>query len=334
MKSVLLFLTLMFCSLFYTKAQIVIDANELAPIGSSFRYSTAVSPLITLDSNASSWDFSQLSFTNEAAFTILTPSDCPYSTNFAESNYAIKIERNQEIVYAFEALSDTALIEYGYSYSVDGNEGYIKYRVPGVQFYWPMNYKDFYVPFYVRIDTITSSSIIFKRVEFDSVSVCGYGTVKLPSGEMDALMINRIRFKIDSTFDLSGSLLNASTDREREVLFLTDDTQVRFMIAEGYYGDDDVLDSVDVLNFSYVALAKNNGTKLRVYPNPSTDFVFVSGLDAGSYQVDIYQTDGRLVKSFSVEGPDSKLYVGDLDKGQYLLIISSGAQRYHAKIIR
>lgn len=57
---------------------------------------------------------------------------------------------------------------------------------------------------------------------------------------------------------------------------------------------------------------------LKAYPNPTQDALYLSGLEEGE-TVRIFTTDGRLLQSFTADGPEMQLEVSSYRKGIYIL---------------
>lgn len=97
---------------------------------------------------------------------------------------------------------------------------------------------------------------------------------------------------------------------------------------------------VDPMNFGnqYVGLEEGmeKQSLLKVYPNPiDGDYVHfdLDGIEQSYYQ--IYSTTGQLVKSGELNREEThSLFVGDLNRGWYILEIHSGTQVYRSKLIK
>jgi len=80
------------------------------------------------------------------------------------------------------------------------------------------------------------------------------------------------------------------------------------------------IDSIEVLDLS-VGLSPAFGSKLKIYPNPANDKVYIKGVDSSNYQIQLISTDGRVWRSWK---NSSTLDVYDIQPGLYFLKISSG----------
>ena len=61
-----------------------------------------------------------------------------------------------------------------------------------------------------------------------------------------------------------------------------------------------------------------DGEKIRVFPNPATDYFMLKNAPNVN-KVLIYNIVGRQVKSFRVDGSGTKYMVNDLPKGMYVI---------------
>lgn len=61
-----------------------------------------------------------------------------------------------------------------------------------------------------------------------------------------------------------------------------------------------------------------DGEKIRVFPNPATDYFMLKNADNVS-KVLVYNIVGRQVKNFRVESSGNKYMVNDLPKGMYVI---------------
>lgn len=72
--------------------------------------------------------------------------------------------------------------------------------------------------------------------------------------------------------------------------------------------------------------ARSQNVDLRVYPNPTTDYIKVSNNDVVG-QVAVYNLAGRKIKSFKYSN-GQKYYLNDLPRGMYLVqLISTNHRR-------
>ena len=78
--------------------------------------------------------------------------------------------------------------------------------------------------------------------------------------------------------------------------------------------------------FKSVGVDENDGRLLAIYPNPASDFIRIEGVGDDS-EVYIYNAMGALVKTANA-GADSKIGIGDLNAGIYLLRCGNASLRF------
>ena len=71
--------------------------------------------------------------------------------------------------------------------------------------------------------------------------------------------------------------------------------------------------------------ARTQNVDLRVYPNPTTEYIKVNNNDIVG-QIAVYNLAGRKIKSFNYSD-GQKYYLGDLPRGMYLVQLISTNQR-------
>ena len=62
-----------------------------------------------------------------------------------------------------------------------------------------------------------------------------------------------------------------------------------------------------------------NGTALKMYPNPSTDFVIIDGLTNAETVIRVYDFSGRTVKEVSANTSTVRIDLNELSKGTYFI---------------
>ena len=94
---------------------------------------------------------------------------------------------------------------------------------------------------------------------------------------------------------------------------------------------------VDDVKFgSYTALSSDHFEKLtnvNLYPNPSSDFININSADSIE-EYSIYDLTGRIVKNSNPNSNNFRINVTSLNKGIYLVKLSSGDKTGSIKIIK
>ncbi len=78
-------------------------------------------------------------------------------------------------------------------------------------------------------------------------------------------------------------------------------------------------------------LEKNNAIKL--YPNPTTDFLTVEIKAAGNKTVQLVDITGAIVKTATMSGSELKLDVSGLAKGTYVLSVTTENNRFNKQVV-
>jgi hypothetical protein len=80
---------------------------------------------------------------------------------------------------------------------------------------------------------------------------------------------------------------------------------------------------------------ENTLSKINIYPNPTSDYLYISGINSSEFEINFYSFDGKLVKSETVANNNSynKIETADLSKGIYLTQIKDKENSYIKKIV-
>jgi hypothetical protein len=98
----------------------------------------------------------------------------------------------------------------------------------------------------------------------------------------------------------------------------------------------DTFDVDDVKFGSYTALSSGhleNLTNVNLHPNPSTDFIIINSADIIE-KCSIYDLTGRVVKGSNPNSNNFSVDVTSLNKGIYLVKLSSGDKTGSIKLIK
>ena len=78
------------------------------------------------------------------------------------------------------------------------------------------------------------------------------------------------------------------------------------------------------------AISEVSGTDIRVYPNPTSDKLIVSGIELGTV-IRIYANDGKLLDAATADSQTAILPVSHLAQGSYLLQINTTIVKFIKK---
>ncbi|AEA44148.1 T9SS type A sorting domain-containing protein [Fluviicola taffensis] len=107
--------------------------------------------------------------------------------------------------------------------------------------------------------------------------------------------------------------------------------KLEFVADQFYYREDGAqIVSGQETPWSYICDLEMTENKLRnigLSPNPSTDFVALSGNDLSLVQeLAIYDIHGKLVKKLTLSDIQSKISISELDNGVYLLSLNQNSK--------
>lgn len=77
---------------------------------------------------------------------------------------------------------------------------------------------------------------------------------------------------------------------------------------------------------------KMGNNLVRIYPNPSNDFIYIETITKSS--VNIYNINGQIVKEFEISNPNNVININDLPKGYYTIEVVSNQNIYRSKLIK
>lgn len=131
--------------------------------------------------------------------------------------------------------------------------------------------------------------------------------------------------------NLDGSnIITISNDFNKpEGVFLNTTTNKLYVADTG----NNVLKIVDVSSFLGNSEVSQATSEFKIYPNPTTDFVFVEGMKGKIQKIEIFDYSGRNISS-SVKFNDDKIDVTSLNRGIYILQIITESGKYNHKLIK
>jgi len=90
-----------------------------------------------------------------------------------------------------------------------------------------------------------------------------------------------------------------------------------------------IIDNIQVLETEALAVSDINKANLQVYPNPSSDFIRIKGVD-NIQKIGLYDVSGKMV----LETQSTETDIRKLPAGQYILNVHSGSDIISKKIIK
>lgn len=329
MRKILLFIILASFTFAVKAQEPFTSADVLTTVGTNFTM-YSVSPQEPGEpGNGQVWDFSDMLYnTMIPAETVETGSPNPNAV-YPEANHILSYNFGQ--LYEYYAVTDSAFDIYG-QFQPSGLE--LFYSDPNSWIRFPMNYEDAFQDEFVASYSMPGA-IGDINGTYNAV-VDGYGTLKLPWGDLDAYRITaqvsqtEIFTNVNGTYEgfFNGvSTLWFASGFPLPVMFINQGT---ITVPELSITEDQFVTSY-MGNFDFVGVDEieivNN---LRVFPNPATDYcnVSYSKTSTDPLSIEIYDIRGRKLKAISGIGGGTgdfnhRIDVQDMPAGYYLLKLKS-----------
>ncbi len=160
-----------------------------------------------------------------------------------------------------------------------------------------------------------------------------------PSGALtDILLYHVIGAKVMSTDLSDGQMAETLLGKDVKVTINSDgvyinDAKVTVADIQADNGVVHVIDMVLVYKDETLGIFQNKTEKMKVYPNPASDYVKVHIDGSESYTVRLLSLDGKTIKRFENVGSDSNLKLSDVQNGTYMLLSEGKSSRAASKIL-
>jgi hypothetical protein len=84
----------------------------------------------------------------------------------------------------------------------------------------------------------------------------------------------------------------------------------------------------DSINVNFVSMEENNSLQFKIFPNPSSDFIYIKSTESNvfDYSLKLYDLNGKNISSKEIiltNGVNNKMDVSYLSKGVYLIEITN-----------
>lgn len=331
------------------QAQISLLSTDLTMIGDEVTRYTDTLPAYGPGAAGAgvTWDFSSAVIEDTAITTVVTVASTGYQSTFTTSDYAMEgVEGDSWLYFQHDA---NAMISTGAAGNLLGN-GNIEspFSDPLILHEFPRTYQSNFDDTYAFV-TEASGAGLPLPIPVDRIRLThdghvydttdAYGTLITPTGTYDALRVKTV----DYTHDIVEiKLLSFSPWTE---FSNTMDTSTSYswhakeeMLAIAEYAYDSIgnparftfsaVPPVSTVNVS----EQGSQATISVYPQPTSDFLFVKGLDDFyNYTAEIISIDGRVCSKIQLGS--TRISVATLTRGVYVLrLISSDG--VHQKPIR
>lgn len=233
-------------------------------------------------------------------------------------------------VYLYENGIDTGILKYNWD-GTNWNEDLLY-----CNYIWNNASKDFLTNnnVYIKIGNDWS---LYQREEFSQESNGGFGY--LLQDYAGGMWIDNMRIKILN--DSKGNRIAYIYD-----LFLNGGWQQLFKIEEEYTydlegnitehiyketdsnGDLQPISKDVFSSYSVLGIGKQKSRSLSLYPNPSSDYIYIDQNEMKSEKYSIYNTEGKLIKSGILI---DKIEIKNLEVGVYILKTENGSSTFIKK---
>ena len=324
---------------FAAKAQVPFtSADILTTIGTSFTMYSAVSQEPGEPGNGQIWDFSEMLYNNTLPGEVVEFGSTSPSAVYPEANHIFSY--NYEEIFEYYAISDTAFDMYG-QFQSGGGEMF--YTDPNTYIRFPMNYEDAFEDEYAVSYIVPTGTGIMNGTQ--DVVVDGYGTLKLPWGDLNAYRVTAQVTQTEEFTDVNGTY-NAFYNGVSTYWFASGFPGPVMFISEGTISvpefeiEENQFATIYMGDFNFVGVNEIEIVNdLRVFPNPTTDYCNISFSKTSSepVSIEIYDIRGRKLKAISGIGGGTgdfnhRINVQDLPAGYYLLKLRSEKGEQGVKI--
>lgn len=288
------------------------------------------------------WDFSNLSFSNQITRIYQPLAGTPLLVNMAYGPFAVTAYRSSyyapyldlplaqigqilpiEIgdVNQYTKKSAPRLSYVGYSLSISGQGVPMKSDTIETKYYFPLDYgADYTTKGYTYFDLSMFIDAQWMQKRKRHTVVDGWGSITTPYGTFDVL---RVQHRVEETDSIgyTGTVfgLDIPVTYEYEWIAKNEKTPILRITTSELMGNETVV-SIEYKDYDFLSIESLATDKLIVYPNPATNELNLSW-KLGRKNVKIYQLDGTLVSDFSFDEKVEKFNISDLASGMYFLSI-------------
>ena len=272
------------------------------------------------------WDYSELRFDKSFKGLIIETEQTDYTELFPEAN----TELSEFDARFYFKVSEDRIEQYGYS-SADGRSQ-IHYSTPFVKMEYPFTYNDVFSG--VVEGTSTYNGTISSTIEgWYHVEADAYGLLILPG---NTRYQNTLRVRTEKEY------INHYKNADQEVHIITyrwynEAHRYPLLVLTMFTTKTKQSESI-----KYQAAYNVNALKrverfydedVQIYPNPAANElnIRINALSDGKYKFDIYDSSGKLIKSFARETVAVGLHdfnlsdnISGLKPAAYLLVTSNG----------
>lgn len=321
-------------------AQITITASEVDPIGYSAVQSRDTMPEASIQFGGSgelSWDFTDLKDQARDTLVFTEPGDTPHGAQFPAANIGVRF--GSDIYIYFDKTDDRLALHGSFgrlSYSTLTLTTGITFTPPQTVIQFPMNLNDNFSQTLRSIVQVDGDSVGFST--FDSVrlvtfiqrevDVAAYGQLTTPTGTFETLRSTETEISTDSVYVLSGTTWFPFQGSEADTVvyynWWTNQDGLGFPVVQIESNPAGDVKQVSWLKDAISATDELvSEVYLGIYPNPAAHFLNVEIPEFLTGNLEIYDLNGRLSISRSIQGTKEAFDISSLPTGPYLLVLKN-----------
>ncbi|MEI7595562.1 MAG: T9SS type A sorting domain-containing protein [Bacteroidota bacterium] len=179
------------------------------------------------------------------------------------------------------------------------------------------------------VSTMTNPYFNFKYwVEFGEGAASGGVDVEASTDGITWNPLNILPYNLVSTSWMTSSLSLNSVKTATKL-------QIRFVLISSVLGTQDgiFIDDVSITEGSLIGQDENSASVISVYPNPTSDNVFVNSSNEKITKIEIIGIDGKTIISKEINDFNATLNVENTDSGLYFLRISTTSRTQMSRFI-
>ena len=165
-------------------------------------------------------------------------------------------------------------------------------------------------------------------VEFGSGAASGGVDVEASVDGINWNPLNILPYNLVSSSWMTSSLSLSSVASATKL-------QIRFVLISSVLGTQDgiFIDDVSITEGSLIGESENLVNQIKIYPNPSSDFVIINSSNEIISKVEIFGVDGKVVFSKNINDTNSSINVENLPVGLYFLKVSTSSEFLMSRLI-
>lgn len=234
----------------------------------------------------------------------------------------------------FTKVESSAVETVGVGLRINGIEVPVKAKVKDIEYKLPMSYGDDWISnSFLEIDLNPIYDGVLRRRQERKSTVDGWGVVQTPFGTYNAI---RVKSELNFTDSLKVLFGGASFWIELP----TPNQIVYSWFSKGQKNpvlqvvEEEVLEIRTVISVEYKdkyrgfanVVALENESKYGLFPNPTREFLQVSGLiESSNYQV--FDVSGKIIQQGMLDLMSPSIFVGGFEKGFYMLSIGANENK-------